>query len=857
VLLDEYQDTSVGQTRLLAELFAGNSVMAVGDPHQSIYGWRGASSENLTTFPREFRARGEAGRSNTLSLSVSWRNASVVLDAANVVAAPLRAESAVPVAKLLPRPAAPRGSVETRFPETLHEETRAVAEWFAERRAGHLAERGELPTSALIFRNRGHMARFSQALDERGVPNRIIGLGGLLSTPEITDLVAALRCLWFADAGSELIRLLTGPRFGVGVLDLRALKSAASWFAERDGSHRLLAEGERGEDRALPDPDRQVTLLDALDEIARLPEGHLIAQKFTEPGLARLREAASVLSGLRARVGHGVAELVRATETALRLDIEVMANERAPDAGDARARGNLDAFHEIVEDFLRVDDAGSLASLLAWVERATVEDEHAEQLAAPDPNSVQLITAHGSKGLEWDLVAVPRLVSAEFPGPSKEAKGWLRTGVLPDALRGDAASRPVLDWRLCATQQEFKEAVEAYSAEVKARHADEERRLGYVALTRARSELLLTGSFWGGQTRPRGPSEYLTELAEAGLIPELPAESAVEENPLLGAERTLLWPLDPLGARREAVLAAAARVRAGVEARVAADAAPADLDPTVRLLLAERSAGRVPETPLAGARVNASAFHDVVADPRLAARRALRPMPQQPFRQTRVGNAFHEWVERRSATALGTRLELELADFDWDSLGAGPGSADGSLDGAPGQVAGEEPVAEAAEPDPSELFEAAAADALTPVDLRAELAPLIATFERSRWASRQPELVELEVSVPFAGTRLVCKIDAVYRDTASTPGAPADADREPSYEIVDWKAGRAPRTEAERRDRFLQLDLYRHAFATWRGIPPERVRVSLFYVAEDLELTNEAPLPIAELERRWLAATSG
>ena len=502
------------------------------------------------------------------------------------------------------------------------------------------------------------------------------------------------------------------------------------------------------------------------------------------------------------------------------------------------------------------DDAANLASLLAWLERATIEDEHAEQLSAPDPNSVQLITAHGSKGLEWDLVAVPRLVSAEFPGPSKEAKGWLRVGVLPDALRGDAASRPVLDWRLCGTQKEFVDALAEYSAEVKDRHAEEERRLGYVALTRAKTELLLTGSFWGGQTKARGPSEYLLELAEAGLVPALPEASEHEENPLVGSERTLRWPLDALGARRAAVEDAAQRVRAGLAARRQADAPPQDLDATVRLLLAERAAGRAPDTPLVGARVNASAFHDVVADPKLAARRALRPLPQQPFRQTRVGNAFHEWVERRSATGLGTRVELDL---DWESLGRGPGTGGGaSVDPAPGQVAGVEAPGESELDDHAEYppeDTAGEPDALTPPDLRTELAPLIATFERSRWASRQPERVELEVSVPFAGTRLVCKIDAVYRDRADTPGAPADADRVPSYEIVDWKAGRAPRTDAERRDRFLQLDLYRHAFAIWRGIPPERVRVSLFYVAEDLELTNESPLPIEELERRWIAAT--
>jgi DNA helicase-2/ATP-dependent DNA helicase PcrA len=88
VLLDEYQDTSVLQTELLHTLFAHHPVMAVGDPHQSIYGWRGASSANLLGFSRSF-----AGLSNdeapAMSLSYTWRNPVTVLGVANALVAPL------------------------------------------------------------------------------------------------------------------------------------------------------------------------------------------------------------------------------------------------------------------------------------------------------------------------------------------------------------------------------------------------------------------------------------------------------------------------------------------------------------------------------------------------------------------------------------------------------------------------------------------------------------------------------------------------------------------------------------------------------------------------------------------------
>ncbi|WKK70948.1 ATP-dependent helicase [Rathayibacter oskolensis] len=130
VLLDEYQDTSVLQTRLLARLFAEQGVMAVGDPHQSIYGWRGASAEGLGRFAVDF------GSAHRFSLSTSWRNGHGVLAAANAIVAPLAVGSAVPVDRLAAGPGASGHPVELTFPETIDEEADDVARWFA----GRLAE---------------------------------------------------------------------------------------------------------------------------------------------------------------------------------------------------------------------------------------------------------------------------------------------------------------------------------------------------------------------------------------------------------------------------------------------------------------------------------------------------------------------------------------------------------------------------------------------------------------------------------------------------------------------------------------------------------------------------------------------
>ncbi len=845
VLLDEVQDTSVGQSTLLSMLFRGCSVMAVGDPHQSIYGFRGASASNLQSFHRDFggRSAAQSGAHVTLSLSTSWRNPGIVLEAANTVSAPLAARLETETAGLAVKPLTSKAAylgipeamdakspaLEVRVAETLAEEFASLAEWMRSARNEHLARTGQPPTAAVVFRSRRHMPAVSEALWAVGVPNRIVGLGGLLTTPEVTDLVCAMRCTWFADAGSELLRLLAGPRFRLGVADLAGLRQAAKWFSDRDHAKQPLSDAERDAMSAVTDPERSFTLLDALDEIAGMPSlEHGALRAITDAGRARLREAGQMFRVLRREVGSDVLVLLRAITQELRLDIELDAGEHAGHDGSAVARANLDAFTELVEGFLATDEQGTLASVLHWLEKASENDEAAEHVPEPEPGTVQLITAHGSKGLEWQLVAIPRMVDGEFPASAREGMGWLRPGQLPDELRGDAGARPKLELALVDTQRDVTDAIAAYQRALQNRHAEEERRLAYVAITRAASRLLLTCSFWGRQTKARPPAVYLRELERAGLIPPLPNESAFESDPSEGEARTLEWPTDPLGKRAPQVLAAAEALRAALS-EAAERGAPAErsaLHPVVALLLAEREAEREHErgagldtsSPIAD-RLTASTFHEFIEHPIEADRRRLRPLPVRPYRRTRTGNLFHEWVERRSSTPLGSALTL--AGFDFDAL-----QGDGD----------DEALLGSARAEPHE-----------------ELELLIEQFERSRWADRQPIEVELEITLPFAGRTLVCKLDAVYRQGDRDSGERRDSSGEASerYEIVDWKSGRPPKNEKERASRFLQLDLYRHAYASWAGVDASLIDVSLFYVAEGVELRSEHPRSLEELEALW------
>jgi DNA helicase-2/ATP-dependent DNA helicase PcrA len=215
-------------------------------------------------------------------------------------------------------------------------------------------------------------------------------------------------------------------------------------------------------------------------------------------------------------------------------------------------------------------------------------------------------------------------------------------------------------------------------------------------------------------------------------------------------------------------------------------------------LLAEReSVAKSAETVELPHRIPASRFKDFVADPAGVASDIRRPMPERPFRATRLGTLFHSWVEQRSGVT---------------------GSAE-AIDALPGELDQEN----------------SAMDSV-------ELARLQATFESSPWASRKPVEVEREIHLPFDGHIVICKIDAVY-------------EHDGRFQIVDWKTGKAPRSDEELADRQLQLALYRLAFARWKGIDPLGVDAVFYYVSDDRIIEPERIYDEDELLDLWRSAT--
>lgn len=798
VLLDEYQDTSVGQLRMLEALFGGDTghaVLAVGDPRQSIYGWRGASAGTIERFDRTFPGRGPR-RAERLTLATSWRNDESVLAVANAVSAMLPPPGH-PLPDLAPAPTAGRGAVTVGLYGTVAEETAALADRLAACWSNQdpLVARsdGKHPTVAVLARTRKQLSGIAAALRERGVPVEVVGLGGLLEVPEVSDVVATLTVLVDPTAGDALGRLLTGARWRIGPRDLAALEARARALVH---SRRPAPPVEDGGQAPVEAPRERGSIVEALDDLGD-------AAGYSPAGYRRLRRLGAELAHLRNRLGEPLPDLVDEVARTLGLETELAS---APEASPAGARAHLDALHAVAAEFTELAELPSLPAFLGYLRDADERERGLEPgEVAVNPEAVQLLTGHSAKGLEWDVVAVPGMTVDQFPARSNASDSWIKDpGAVPAELRlTDRAELPALKLPVPGSgdQAAVRDALEQYVQDWKDFGRDEEIRLGYVAVTRARHLLLCSGSWWRDGVNPCGPSVLLHTAKEAcedgagEVVHWAPAPEDGATNPALEEWPVGIWPTDPLTVRRRRALSAAAElVESAAPHPLDAERSLGDEDPVAAswvrdadLLLRERARHSSPtvEVPLPS-HLSVSALVTLRRDPAELARRLRRPMPAAPAPQARRGTAFHTWLEERFGAA---RL------VDLDEL---PGSGD-----------------EFAAPDGA-------------------LAELQEAFLASEWADRQPVEVEVPFETPLGPLTLRGRIDAVF------------ADAEGNVEVIDWKTGPPP-SGAELAAVAVQLAAYRLGWSRLSGVPVERVSAGFHHVAaketiRPVDLLDEAGL---------------
>ena len=792
VLLDEFQDTSVAQTILLSSLFAGCGVVAVGDPNQAIYGWRGASSAALGQFHRHF----SNGAGPVLQLSTAWRNDPQILQAANRISDPLRASGQVKVEKLVKRPGVgdERGKVWAARVQDGLAEAELIAKFLAQRWSPS-------KSMAVLCRTRSQFTPIVAALIERGIPVEVVGLGGLLDVPEVADVRALMSVALDPTSADRLMRLI--DLVGIDAADLDVVWSFARELVN--------ARANTGQSSAEP------LLAEALSEIVvNFAAFEAFCKKYacalSPAGLYQAKRLGRILQEANAAANLELVDFISWAERALGLDVEAAARVDVNEVG-ARA---LAALRAQATSFKAQNPEAGAQVFLGWLNAAQDQERGLElPEVEPAPGAVQVLTVHASKGLEWDIVVVPGLVEANFPSyrsrPKEDytvlANSWItQVSEFPHTLRRDYDSLPPCPF-IGLSPQAGKDAIlaagEEYRSELGKWEVAEERRLAYVAYTRARSQLLLTTSHYAALSKtPKMTSRFLKELERSQMVQFLADDERDDDlsNRALDQSSVSVWPhqLDALTGLEEPGVAdapgqAVLGKQAGLSLRLRAAALvsaaggcqgagseealqiPEGLAPQLddwwrqaRLLLQERQIRQENGQEIVlPSHLAATAMAKVGKEDFIMSLR--RPLPPPPSKAARLGTAFHEEMSQR-LNSEGTLLSLAEAG----------------------------------------------SDRLSPADRKQVNDWLDNVAELEILQGYSPYATEIDQEIRLAGFNVRCRIDAVFKAVEKGRA---------QWLIVDWKTG-------GQRVRVDQLSLYVHAWAASQNVDISQVRAAYVYVQD-------------------------
>ena len=827
VLLDEFQDTSVAQTILLSSLFAGCGVVAVGDPNQAIYGWRGASSAALGQFHRHF----SNGAGPVLQLSTAWRNDPQILQAANRISDPLRASGQVKVEKLVKRPGVgdERGKVWAARVQDGLAEAELIAKFLAQRWSPS-------KSMAVLCRTRSQFTPIVAALIERGIPVEVVGLGGLLDVPEVADVRALMSVALDPTSADRLMRLI--DLVGIDAADLDVVWSFARELVN--------ARASAGQSSAEP------LLAEALSEIVvNFAAFEAFCKKYacalSPAGLYQAKRLGRILQEANGAANLELVDFISWAERALGLDVEAAARVDVNEVG-ARA---LAALRAQATSFKAQNPEAGAQVFLGWLNAAQDQERGLElPEVEPAPGAVQVLTVHASKGLEWDIVVVPGLVEANFPSyrsrPKEDytvlANSWItQVSEFPHTLRRDYDSLPPCPF-IGLSPQAGKDAIlaagEEYRSELGKWEVAEERRLAYVAYTRARSQLLLTTSHYAALSKtPKMTSRFLKELERSQMVQFLADDERDDDlsNRALDQSSVSVWPhqLDALASLEEPGVAepsvagpgiaepggvgaggggigkgtahdgaglsavapgqAVLGKQAGLSLRLRAAALvsaaggcqgagseealqiPEGLAPQLddwwrqaRLLLQERQIRQENGQEIVlPSHLAATAMAKVGKEDFIMSLR--RPLPPPPSKAARLGTAFHEEMSQR-LNSEGTLLSLAEAG----------------------------------------------SDRLSPADRKQVNDWLDNVADLEILQGYSPYATEIDQEIRLAGFNVRCRIDAVFKAVEKGRA---------QWLIVDWKTG-------GQRVRVDQLSLYVHAWAASQNVDISQVRAAYVYVQD-------------------------
>ena len=504
VMIDEFQDTSLQQYKMMRHI-ASHNVCVVGDDDQSIYSWRGANYENIVLFERDFPERKE------IKLERNYRSTATILDAANAIIS----NNGNRKEKALWSPAGPGGRpIELYTPGDEAEEADFIARSIKEIK---FEEHRPWQDFGILIRTNNLARRLEESLLAENVPYRISGGTSFFGRKEIKDIISYLRVLANPDDDINLLRVINTPRRGIGKATIEKLNAVAKFGGPGTGRSKtaqlMLGEGGDGgaegssaarvQDVASPDrassaaaahQGKATSMRTALELVrsgkflaAEGGDGGVFAG-LSEKAVADIGSFLDLLDEWREELlgKKRIAERVRKMVDAIDYWGYLIEENRHNDKAAKWKFHNVETFINMIKVW--EEDPDNLdPGLFAWLNRITLvtrDDDEGE-----DEGKVNLMTIHAAKGLEFEVVFI----------------AGCEDGIIPHARSLEEGGQ-----------------------------LDEERRLFYVAVTRARKRLLVTSCARRRRqkdTVEMQPSPFLAEIpAHLLLACELSSETTEEQS---------------------------------------------------------------------------------------------------------------------------------------------------------------------------------------------------------------------------------------------------------------------------------------------------------------------------------------
>ena len=489
VLLDEYQDTSTTQAMLINTLFHAENdgdndgdfasskrthVMAVGDPFQAIYSFRGASTGAFCKFEQDFNINEQ----NKYSLTVTRRNSLFILKVANALTEPMRGENGdnstqnasrrfssiddreVQVETLKPKEDAPNGTIAALFMPSQAEEIDAVVRFAQkiiekqESQGSQVSPVSREPQLAILFRSKANMPKYAEKLESAGIRTSIVGYSSLIEKPAVKDVLSLLKVVQDHSDSNSLMRLLATPRFALSTDDLGALAAIAN-SANTDYLYNIYSSAGLLEadlpksqwDSAVRELRDKANRGENSSQITNIYGGVYLAdlimrdfstkndqwvnqmqQKLSIEGFDAVKRLSKILHNVEGVQRNSLTNVMQAAVQALNVDIDTAVGSALKYKDFSNQimlddmRSVLDSLNAIVETYIQ--EMGewqdvSLRGLISWIDSAKNLDSQSgssvSSSAQTEPAQVVLMTVHQSKGLQWNAVAVVGLNEGAFP----------------------------------------------------------------------------------------------------------------------------------------------------------------------------------------------------------------------------------------------------------------------------------------------------------------------------------------------------------------------------------------------------------------------------------------------------------